>query len=160
MILQYTNLIFHKLLCCCFSVNKSCLLCDPMDCSMPGFPVLHSLPNFAQTHVQCVNDAIQLSHFLLSLLLLPSVFPSIRLFSNEAALHIRWPKWWSFSLSISLPMHIQGWFPLGLTGLISLLSKGLTRVFSNTIVQKHHFFRTQPILWSNSHIYSWLLEQP
>ena len=59
-----------------------------------------------------------------------------------------------------LPMNIQGWFPLGLTGLISLLSKELSRVFSNTIVWKHQFFGTQPSLWSNSHIHIWLLEKP
>ena len=87
---------------CCCSVTKSCpFLCDPMDCSMPGFPVLHHLPEFAQTHVHCINDAIQTSHPLSPLLLLPSVFPSIRVFSNEWALHIRWPKCWSFSFSLS-----------------------------------------------------------
>ena len=59
-----------------------------------------------------------------------------------------------------LPMNIQGWFPLGLTGLISMQSKGLSRVFSNTTVQKHQFFSTQPSLWSNSHIHTWLLEKP
>ena len=59
-----------------------------------------------------------------------------------------------------LPMNIQGWFPLGLTGLISLQSKGLSRVFSNTTVQKHQFFSTQPFLWSNSHIHTWLFENP
>ena len=59
-----------------------------------------------------------------------------------------------------LSMNIQGWFPLGLTGLISLLSKGLSRVFSNTTVQKHQFFSTQPSLWSNFHIHTWLLEKP
>ena len=70
------------------------------------------------------------------LLLLPSMFPSIRVFSNESALCIRWPKYWSFSFSI-FPVNIQGWFPLGLTGLVSLQSKGLSRVFSNTLFQKH-----------------------
>ena len=65
----------------------------------------------------------------------------------------------SVSTSV-LPMNIQGWFSLGLTGLISLLSKGLSRVFANTAVQKHHFFSAQPSLWSNSHIHTWLLEKP
>ena len=64
------------------------------------------------------------------------------------------------ALAPVLPMNIQGWFPLGLTGLISLQSKGISRVFSNTTVQKHQFFGTQPSLWSNSHIYTWLLEKP
>ena len=71
------------------------------------------------------------------LLLLPSIFPSLRVFFNESALCIRWSKYWSFTFSVrpSFPVNIQGWFPLGLTGLISLLSKGLSRVFSNTTVQ-------------------------
>ena len=77
------------------------------------------------------------------LLLLPSIFPSIRVFSNEPVLHIRWPKYWSFSFSISYSNEFQDWFPLGLTGWISLQSKGLSRVFSNTTVQKHQFFGTQ-----------------
>ena len=87
------------------------------------------------------------------LLLLPSIFPSIKVFSNESALRIRWPKYWSFSFSISLPMNIQDWFPLGWTGWISLQSKGLSRVFSTT-VQKHQFFGAQLSLWSNSHIHT------
>ena len=92
------------------------------------------------------------------LLLLPSIFPSIRVFSNESALCIRWPKYWSFSISLS--NDIQGWFPLGWTGWISLLSKGLSRAFSSSTVWKHQFFITQPYLWSNSHIWTWLLEKP
>ena len=72
-----------------------------MDCSTPGFPVLHHLPEFAQTHVQWVGDAIQLSHLLSPPLLLPSVFRSISVLSNESVLHTRWPKYWSFSFSIS-----------------------------------------------------------
>ena len=77
-------------------------------------------------------------------LLLPSVFPSIRVFSSESALHIRGPKYWSLGLSISvLPLNIQDWFPLGLTDLIFLQSKGLSRVFSNTTAQKHWFFGAQ-----------------
>ena len=77
-------------------------------------------------------------------LFLPSVFP--RVFSNESAICIRWPKNWSFSFTSILPMNIQGWFPLGLTGLISLQSKGLSRVFSNTAVQKHQFFLAVSLL--------------
>jgi len=83
------------------SVTQSCLpLCDPMNCSTPGLPVHHELLEFTQTHVYWVGDAIQPSHPLSSLLLLPSVFPSIRVFSNESTLHMRWPKYWSFSFSI------------------------------------------------------------
>ena len=97
------------------SVTYSCLtLCDPMDYSTPGFPVHHQLPKFTQNHVHRVGDAIQPSHPLLSLLLLPSVFPSIRVFSNKSVLCIRWPKYWSFSF-IHIPMNIQDWFPLSLT---------------------------------------------
>ena len=92
------------------------------------------------------------------LLLLPSIFPSIRVFSNESVLCIRWPKYWSFSASASvLSMNIQDWFPLRLTGWISLQSKGLSRVFSNTTIQKHQFFSAQLSLQSNSHIHMWLL---
>ena len=72
-----------------------------MDCSTPGFPVHHQLPELAQTHVHRVSDVIQPSHPLLSLPLLPSILPSIRVFSSESVLHIRWPKNWSFSFSIS-----------------------------------------------------------
>ena len=83
------------------SVAQSGLtLCDPMDSSTPGFPVHHQLPDLAQTHVHQVCDAIQ--HLILcSPLLLPSVFPSIRVFSNDSVLCIRWPKYWGFSFSIS-----------------------------------------------------------
>ena len=84
------------------SVTQSCLtLCDPMDWSTPGLPVCHQLLEFTQTYVHWVGDAIQPSHPLLTLLLLPSIFPSIRVFSNESALCIRWPKYWSFSFNIS-----------------------------------------------------------
>ena len=92
------------------------------------------------------------------LLLLPSIFPSIRVFSNESVIHIRWPKYWSFSFSIIPSNDMQYWFPLGLTGLISFQAKGLSRVF-NTTVQKHQFFSGQLFLWSNSHIHTWLLEK-
>ena len=81
------------------------------------------------------------------LLLLPSLFPSIRVFAKESVFHIRWPKYWSFSFSISPSMNIQDWFPLGWTGWISLQSKGLSRVFSNTTVQKHPHTRVNVFLW-------------
>ena len=98
------------------------------------------------------------NHFILCcpFLLLPSMFPSIRVFSNELVLCIRWPNIGA-SASV-LPMNIQGLFALGLTSLISLLSKGLSTVFSSTAVGKHQFFGAQPSLWSNSHICTWLLE--
>ena len=84
------------------SVTQSCLtLCDPMDCSTPGFPIHHQLPELAQTHVHQVSDTIQPSHRLSPLLLLTSIFSSIRVFPNESVLCIRWPKYGSFSFSIS-----------------------------------------------------------
>ena len=127
-----------------------------MGCSTPGFPVLHYLPEFGQTHVHWNGDTIQPSHPLSR-----PCPPNFNLSQhwglfNDSALCIRWPKYWSFS--ISSPMYIQGWFPLGLTGLISLLSKGLSRVFSSTTVQKHQFFGAQPSLWFSSHICTWLLK--
>ena len=124
----------------------------PILCESQGFPILHHLLEFAQTHVHQFSglDAIQPSHPLLS----PSPpalnLSQLRGFSSGSALHIRWPN---MGASASVPpMIIQGWFPLGLTGLISLLSKGLSRAFSNTTIWKHHFFGAQPYLWSNSHI--------
>jgi len=218
-------------------------LCDPVDCSKPDSSVLHYLLEFAQTYVHCGGDAISSSAtvflFLFCFFSRPSVFSSIRVFPNELALCMRWPKYWAFSFSISpsnellfshspwtvacqaplsstissntcplswwcyiaisssvtplsfllpsfpalgsflmsqlfasggqsigasasrsvLPMNIQGWFPLVLTGWFSLQSKGLSRVFSNTTVQKHQFFGDKPFLWSRSHIRSYLLEK-
>ena len=131
-------------------------LCNPMDCSTPGFPVLHHLPEFAQTHVHWLGDAIQPSHpvlpFSSCLQSFPpsGSFPMTQLFTSGGQ---------SIGASASapvLPMNIKGWFPLGLTGLISLLSKGLSRVFSSTTVQRYQFFGAQPF---NIYIllkYSWL----
>ena len=142
------------------SVTQSCpTLCDPMDYSTPGFPVHHQLPELAQTHVHWVGDAIQPSHCLLS----PS--PAISL-SQHQSFHMRQffisgsQKSGASASASVLPMNIQDWFPLGLTGWISLQSKGLSRVFSNTTVQKHQFFGAQLSLWSNSHIHTWVLEKP
>ena len=91
-----------------------------------------------------IESVMPSNHLILCcpLLLLPSIFPSIRVFSNESALCIRWPKYWSFSFNISLS-NTQDWSPLGWTGWISLQSKGLSRVFFNTTVQKHQFFSAQ-----------------
>ena len=127
-------------------------LCDPMDCSMPGFPFHHSLPEFAQIHVDWVNDAIQSSHPLS-----PPFSYCSQSFPDSRSFPMSWPfasGCQSIGTSASatvLPMNNQGWFPLGLTGLISLL-KGVSRVFSNTTIQKHQFFGSQTSLWSNSHI--------
>ena len=177
-------------------------LCNPKDCSTPGFPVLHQLPEFTQTHVYWVGDAIQTSHPLSS----PSL-PAFDLSQHQSLFQwvssspTQWTwvwassgRWWktgkpgvlqyvgsqrvrndwateqqlfalgcqsieaSASASV-FPMNTQDWFPLGLTDWISLQSKGLSRVFPNTTVQKHQLFDTQPSLWSNSHIHTWLLEK-
>ena len=89
-----------------------------------------------------IESVMPSNHLILChpLFLLPSLFPSIRVFSSESILRIRWAKYFSFSLNISFPMNIQDWFPLKWTGWISLQSKGFSRVFSNTTFQKHHFF--------------------
>ena len=99
-----------------------------------------------------IESVMPSNHFILyhPFLLLPLIFPSTRVLSNELALCIRWPKYWSFSFSTSPSMTIQGWFLLGLTGLISLQSKGLSTVFSSTTFQKHQFFGAPLSLWSNS----------
>ena len=102
-----------------------------------------SITNFQSLlKLMSIESVMPSNHLILChpLLLPPSIFPSIRVFSNESVPHIRWPKDWSFSCNIS---HIQDWSPLGWTDLISLQSKGLSRVFSNTTVQKHQFFSTQ-----------------
>ena len=119
--------------------------CNSMKCSMPDFPVLDYLPEFAQTRVRWVNDAIQPSQ--------SSIVPfssCLQSFPASGSFPMCWPfasggqsNEASASASV-LEMNIQGWFPLGLTGLISLLSKGLSRVFSSTTVRKHQFFSAQP----------------
>ena len=123
------------------SIAQSCpTLCDPKDYSMPRFPAHHQLRSLLK--LMSVKSVKPSSHLILyrPLLLLPSVFPSIRVLSNESVLHIRWPRYWSFSFIISPSNEYSGLISLGLTGLNSLKSKGLSRVFSNTIVQKHQFF--------------------
>ena len=156
----------EKILCYCnqfSSVTQSCpTLCDPMNCSTPGLPVHHQLLEFTQTHVHWVKDVIQPSHPLSS----PSppapnpsqhqsLFPSVsQLFA-----------WGGQSTGVSalplvLPKNTQDWFPLGWTGWISWQSKGLSRVFSNTTVQKHQFFSAQLSSQSNSHIHTWPQEKP
>ena len=95
-----------------------------------------------------------------SLLLMPSIFLIIRVFSNESALRIRWPNIGISASTSVLPMNTQDWFPLEWTSWIFLQSKGLSRVFSRTTVQKHQFFGAQPSSQSNSHIHTWPLEKP
>ena len=124
------------------SVAQSCPTpCNPMDCNTPGFPVHHQLPELVQTHVHWVGDAIQPSHPLSS----PS--PAFNLSQHQGLF-----QWVSSLYQVAkvlelalqpLPMNILDWFPLGLIGLMSLRSKGLSRVFSSTTIQKHQFFWTQ-----------------
>ena len=103
-----------------------------------------------------IESVIPSNHLILCrpLLLLPSIFPSIRVFSSELALHIRWPEYWSFSFSISSSNEYSGLISFWIDCLIFLQSKGLSRVFSSTRVRKHEFFSSHPSLWSNSHIHT------
>ena len=134
-------------------------LCDPMDCSMPRFPVHHQLLELIQTDVHQFSDAIQPSHPL------SSPFPPAFNLSQHQGLY-QWvgsshkvAKVLGVSTSVSV-LPNKGWFPLWLTDLISLQSMGLSKVFSSTTVQKYQFFGAQPSLWSNSHICTWLLGKP
>ena len=144
------------------SLAQSCpTLLDPMNLSTPGLPVCHQLPEFAQTHVHWVGDAIQPSHPLSSpsppapkSLSASESFQMSQLFTSGGQ---------SIGVSVSasvLPVNTHDWSPLGWPGWISLQSKGLSRVFSNTTVQKHQFFGAQSSSQSNSHIHTWPLEKP
>ena len=117
---------------------------------------------WSSTKLMSIESVKPSSYLILCrpLLLLPPIPPSIRVFSCESTLHLRWPKYWSFSFSISPSKEIPGWSPLEWTCWISLQSKGLSRVFSNTTVQRHQFFGAQPSSQSNSHIHTWPLEKP
>ena len=144
------------------SEAQSCLtLCDPMDCSMQGLPVHHQLLNLAQTHVHWVGDAIQPSQSsVIPFFLCLQSFPASGSFLMSQFFPSGGQSIGASASASVLPMSIQDWFPLGWTGLIPLQCKGLSRVFSNTTVQKHQFFSAQHFLWSNSHILTWLLEKP
>ena len=143
------------------SVAQSCLtLWDPMNCSPPGFPDHHQLPELAQTHVDWVSDDFQPSNPLSS----PSP-PAFNLsqhqaLSNESVLCLRWPKYWSFRSSISPSKEYSGLIFFRMTGEISLQYKGLSRVFSNTTAQTHQFFSAQLSLYFNCHIHTLLLGKP
>ena len=144
--------------CCCLVAKSGSTLSDPMDCSTPGFPVLHCLLEFAQIHVRWVGDTILSSaacfSFCLQSFQSSGSFPMSQLFASRGQ---------SIGASVSvsvLPVNIQGWFPLALTGLFSLQSKELWSVFFCTTVQKHQFFGSQLSSWSNSRIHTWLLEKP
>ena len=142
----FLNNLANTTVFCCSNAQSCLTLCILMDCSTPGFPVLHYLPEFAQTHVHWVCDAIQPSHPLLP------PFSSVFNLSQHQGLF----QWVGCSHQVTKVLELQlqhqsfqCWFPLGLTGLISLQSKGLSRVFSSTTVWKHQFVGAQPSLWSN-----------
>ena len=118
-------------------------LFDPMDYSTPVFPVHHQLPRLTQTHVHLV--VMPSNHLILChpLLLPPSNFPAIRIFSNESVLLMRWPKYWSFSFSINPSNEYSGLISFRMDWLDLFAVQGLSRVFSNIIVQRHRFFGTQ-----------------
>ena len=135
------------------SVAQSCpSLCDPMNRSTPGLPTITN--SWSSPRPTSIESVMPSSHLILChpLLLLPPVPPSIRVFSNESTLCMRWPKYWSFSFSIISSKEIPGL--ISFTGWISLQSKGLSRVFSNATVQNHQFFGAQPSSQSNSHIHT------
>ena len=146
--------------CCCPIIQLCPTLCNPMDLSTPHFPVLHRLwvcsnswPLSGWCHSTISSSVIPFSSC-------PQSFPALGSFPMSQLF-----TWGGQSIRASasasvLLMNIQDWFPLGWTGWISLQSKGLSRVFCNTTVQKHQLFGAQPSLWFNSHIHTWLLEKP
>ena len=126
------------------SVAQSCpTLCNPINRSTPGLPVHHQLPEFTQTHVRRVGDAIQPSHLLLSPFFCPQSLPASGSFQMSQLFASGGQSTGVSALASVLPMNTQDWSSLERTGWISLQSKGLSRVFSNTTVQKHQFFGAQ-----------------
>ena len=144
------------------SVAQLCpTLCDPKDCSTPGLPVQHPLPELAQSN-SCPLS--QWCHPTISFSVVPFSsclwsFPASGPFQISQLFASSGQRIGASASASIFPMNIQDWFPLGLAGLISLQSKGLSRVFSNTTVQKHQFFGAQSFLLSSSHIHTWLLEK-
>ena len=143
------------------SVTQSCpTLCNRMACSTPGLPVHHQLLELAQT-----SPSSHWCHPTISSSVVPffsclQTFPASGSFSISQFFAAGGQSIEALASVSVLPMNIQDWFPLRLTGLISLQSKGPSKVFSNTTVQKHQFLGPQLSLWSNSHIHIWLLEKP
>ena len=130
-------------------VGKAMSLCNCMDCSTPSFPVLHCLPEILK--LMSIEPVMPSSHLILCcpLLLLPSIFPSIRIFSSESALHIRWPNYWSFSFSISSSNEYSELISFRIDWFDLLAVQGTLK----SLLQ-HQFFIAQPSLWSNSHIHT------
>ena len=146
-------------LCCCYSVAKSCLtLCNPMDCSTPGFSVLISQGLLKLMPIESVMPS---NHLILCCPLssCPQSFPASGSFPMSWLFASAGQSTGASASASVLPMNIQGWFPLGLTSW-SPHSPRDSQVFSSTMIRKHQFFGTQPALWSNSHIHIWLLEKP
>ena len=144
------------------SVQSLNRVCEPMDHSIPGLPVHHQLPELTQTHVDSVGDALQPSHSL-SVIAFTSRLQSFLASGSFQMSQFFTSGGQSIGVSASasvLPMNSENWFPLGWTGWISLQSKALSRIFSNTTVQKNQFFGTQPSSQSNSHIHTWPLGKP
>ena len=157
------DICFHFLALMNNAAINSCFLVSMSNSATPWTVTCQAFQSFTISQsllkLMSIESVMPSNHLILccSLLLL-SLFPSIRVFSNESALCIRWQSIGVSASASALPMNIQGWFPLGVT--IFFLSNKLSRVFSSTTVQKHHFFGAQPSLWSNSHIHTWLLEKP
>ena len=143
------------------SVAQSCpALCDPMNCThQASLSITHSRSSLRLTSIESMMPS---NHLILRrpLLLLPLILPSIRVFSNESTLRMSGQSSGVSALAPFLPKKSQGWSPSEWTGWISLQSKGLSRVFSNTTVQKHQFFSPQLSSQSNSHIHTWPQEKP
>ena len=136
------------------SVVQSCpTLCDPMDCSTPGFPVHHQLSSLLK--LMSIKLVMPSNHLILyrPLLLPPSIFPNIRVFSNESALRIRWLKYWSFSFSISPSNEYSGMISFRNDWSDLLAVQGTLKSFLQHHIQKHQLFGAQLSLWSNSHPY-------
>ena len=133
------------------SLTQSCLTpCSPMDCHAPGFPILHHLPELARIHVHWVSDP-NISSSVITFSSHLQSFRASGLFSNELALLIKWPKIWSFNFSISPSNEYSGLISFRMDWFDLLAVQGLSRVFSNTTLQKLQFLSVQPSLWSNSH---------
>ena len=162
--MQNLKLQSFQKICYCCSFARLCLtLCDPMDCSMPGSSVLHFLPEFAQTLVHWVGDAIWPSHPLPTSSPLPLIFRSIRVSSNESALRIKWPKYWNFSFSFNFSITPSNeysglisfrndWF--GLLAVQDTQESSPTPQFKASILWRSALFMVQL-----SYICTWLLEK-
>ena len=157
---SHASILSNTLGCQFSSVAQShSTLCNPMDCSIPGFPVHHQLPEHAQTHVHRVGDATQPLILCRPLLLLPSIFPSIRVFSNESAFLTTWPKCWSFSFSISTSNEYSGLISFRIDWFDLLTVQGTLKSLLQHHSTKPSIIWHSASLWSNSHIQTWTLEK-